>query len=844
MAMRSKEFVGKAEGIKSHELSVKSLIESIKGTLSSLTGKKNSLERELSSLYAELAAAENDYDDDDGPDYGLIASIERQIDQTNDELETTEGDISETTGELEKAEQEYEKVEEEKQQTLFEIQQRARTYSQDIAKIGGAYGAYATIGQSISQSMQANYDALSKAATILDGSIDCIGSGKSSSGGGSGGGNGPFLAGSNGAAAIAGASNIRPSNSSTSSMRSSQGSVGNSSNGSLKSSHGGNIGIKPPSFTSSQASINTRSTYTDSKKNASAAMIANASDLKSEQEPCETSIAGISHTIGSDKGTGEQLSVAKKSIKNSRQASIDAISQETKSDKEHPQKSPFSHALKSVSAVFGRGDAKTFSDYQIARNPYQKDIWDVTGDGYSDYCKYRSNLGDYTTSNSRYGNGIVKEVDINYIEGITVSSNDVKDPQLFWGRESGKTMDTFIEIASYIPEVKEKLLQGYKIDVLREDPVLGKCASIYFDPDSPSAPTLYKGDGFYEFVGNGRHRILAARYLGYSFPMRVVGEIIEKNPRFEKARSSYVSELRLSQFSSHNTAVQIDAIRNTNSVLQLQNLAKRLNVADEVDFGKLDLKVSQQIAESLFKTKTIFPNLQLDLRFVGSIQARNEFAVRECAGRLLKYYTDSYKTSNPNASKEECKKYAVLQTRQKLRGLKPQRNTIAQSISISPSNRPVSKSDKILIEAIKGISINESFGYSDTSFRKEKVEEIISGHKPQGCNTAKATIDHEIGHQIANALNAANDPYIKQEFYKFDGLSRNEQAKVLSTYAGEEHKIGEFLAECWSEFQNNPECRPLAKKISNRMIELYTSSFGSTTPKTKGFERDVPVRER
>lgn len=256
MAMRSKEFVGKAEGIKSHELSVKSLIESIKGTLSSLTGRKNSLERELSSLYVELAAAENDYDDDDGPDYGLIASIERQIDQTSDELDATEGDISETTSELEKAEQEYEKVEEEKQQTLFEIQQRARTYSQDIAKIGGAYGAYATIGQSISQSMQANYDALAKAATILDGSIDNIGSGRNSAGGGSaasGGISTTILSGS--VAAIAGVSSIRPANSSAGSMKSSQGSAGTSSKGSLKSYNGNHIGIKSPTFTSSQGSI-------------------------------------------------------------------------------------------------------------------------------------------------------------------------------------------------------------------------------------------------------------------------------------------------------------------------------------------------------------------------------------------------------------------------------------------------------------------------------------------------------------------------------------------------------------------------------------------------------------
>ena len=44
MAVRSKEFVGKAEGIKSHELSVKFLIESRKNALSRLNEKKNSFQ--------------------------------------------------------------------------------------------------------------------------------------------------------------------------------------------------------------------------------------------------------------------------------------------------------------------------------------------------------------------------------------------------------------------------------------------------------------------------------------------------------------------------------------------------------------------------------------------------------------------------------------------------------------------------------------------------------------------------------------------------------------------------------------------------------------------------------
>ena len=84
----------------------------------------------------------SDTDEDGEPDYGLIASIENQIDQTNEELSETEEEISQTSGELQRAQQEYAEVEEEKQQTLFEIQERARITSQDASKASGMFGAF------------------------------------------------------------------------------------------------------------------------------------------------------------------------------------------------------------------------------------------------------------------------------------------------------------------------------------------------------------------------------------------------------------------------------------------------------------------------------------------------------------------------------------------------------------------------------------------------------------------------------------------------------------------------------------------------------------------------------
>ena len=172
MAIRSRDFVGIAEGIKSHELSTKGKIEQLRGRISELSSTKISLNGTISYLEAAIAAAYEDTDEDGDPDYGLIASLEAEKGSAEIELVGVEQDLDNTSGELEQSENELESVLEEKSQTLFEIQERARTTSQNTALAGGMYGAYFGVGGSLQNSMQTSLSALSQAAGILGGSVD------------------------------------------------------------------------------------------------------------------------------------------------------------------------------------------------------------------------------------------------------------------------------------------------------------------------------------------------------------------------------------------------------------------------------------------------------------------------------------------------------------------------------------------------------------------------------------------------------------------------------------------------------------------------------------------------
>lgn len=259
---------------------------------------------------------------------------------------------------------------------------------------------------------------------------------------------------------------------------------------------------------------------------------------------------------------------------------------------------------------------------------------------------------------------------------------------------------------------------------------------------------------------------------------------------------------------------------------ELAMMAMNQNIADHVDFGNLDVKVSQQLIQGISETRKLFPDLNLHMNFIGSIEARNQYVAGKASRDLLKYYANEYITQHPDCSMTDIKTYAKDKTQRQLSKLVPRGNVIAQSVSSDVINENTPMDDIILIKAAQGISVSEAIGSDYGNFWISKIQQVNSGFKPEGCDTPKATIDHELGHQIAHQVNAENDPYIKKAFEKFMTLSEEKRRSVLSGYAGKEGKIGEFIAESWSEYRNNPQCRKLAKNISYRMIQLYNSGHG------------------
>ena len=161
--------------------------------------------------------------------------------------------------------------------------------------------------------------------------------------------------------------------------------------------------------------------------------------------------------------------------------------------------------------------SKNFSGFEIDKHINGSDYF-IKG---ANYERFKN---DYYSSENYTYNIFDKPKTVNVspslIEGIHLSEYDVDHPSNFWSQHKRDgSQESFREIAKHIPEVRKQLDAGRTKEDLLQDPVLGTCTQIYFVDKT----RVVECDGYYEFDSNGRHRILAARELGFDIPVEVIG---------------------------------------------------------------------------------------------------------------------------------------------------------------------------------------------------------------------------------------------------------------------------------------------------------------------------------
>lgn len=814
MAMRSVEFVGKAEGIKSHELSVKSLMEKLSGILSSLNGQKRSLQSELSLLYAELAAAESDTDEDGEPDYGLIASIENQIDQTNEELSETEGEISQTSGELQRAQQEYAEVEEEKQQTLFEIQERARITSQDASKASGMFGAWASVGASLNQSFQANFDALAQAASILDGNVSAASVQTSSGGGGSSRISGGIGITAIGATAIASSGMIASTKPMSGSLGSKQISGAKSSGGRFQYAKGGNANHKGPQLSSTQSSgISVHSSWgsslsdvTKSSSFGTSQSSHNASDSGNSNIKGLSSVIGFNDSMSTGENTAVNKKVASGDIRDMQALqSISTLSPNARSP---------------LVARRGRNsftDGLIVQDWELGRYSNYSLSYMRKAAADEDYAAYIKNP-------AAYSHTAFDKKPIVYLDPATIKEIHGINDSNFWAYKSTSYSD-YIDMARQIPLVYSMAKAGQKLtELAKRDDVLGACARNYFLSDDITAMRV--GNSFI-FGGEGRHRVMAALIAGVNLPVRITDKFVQNQS------SSMISRKQVKQLSEKEKASNFrknfaDKSFTLSELISkadksgLETIVRNEQLAKKVDFGELDINVARELVDTIRKAKNKYPFLEFP--FIGATQAINANLQQNIEASLIRLYVQN----NPTVPIDDIIESVKLQTDAYMRQFTIEDNDLAVSISVKAPQK-IAKPKQGLETAgyvtkyigdtysskFNGISINAENASDYLSLCKDLENEEARGASPKGCNSVNYLINHEIAHQLDSFLNLSSDADIIREYKKHVMMSEEDQVANVCTYASTD--IHEFIAEAWAESQCSSTPREIAKLIGEKV---------------------------
>jgi hypothetical protein len=234
----------------------------------------------------------------------------------------------------------------------------------------------------------------------------------------------------------------------------------------------------------------------------------------------------------------------------------------------------------------------------------------------------------------------------------------------------------------------------------------------------------------------------------------------------------------------------------------------------KADYAGCDITTTNEWNKSIADTISEFPELKKNLNFVGSMQARNKLIEKA----WTEYYEQDLRANSPGLNDREVKYHAKLKTTLEMKktAYKIPDNAAAGSVA-----------ETGLLKPFSGIIQNANFGGDSNQYISALKYDVGIKKHPVGCDTIKSVVDHEFGHQLNNLLKISENNDIRK---LYSGKTHDELTNGLSRYSWDNpnpEPINEFIAEGWAEYRNNPNPRPIAKKIG-KTIEKENATWIKT----------------
>lgn len=249
-------------------------------------------------------------------------------------------------------------------------------------------------------------------------------------------------------------------------------------------------------------------------------------------------------------------------------------------------------------------------------------------------------------------------------------------------------------------------------------------------------------------------------------------------------------------------------------------LAEKFNIADNINYGNLSVDICNAMNESANDILAEFPKIRELNKEFGSLQAKNKSLIDEAfeiQGEALAIpIRKNMEKLKERYGAEDFERYYGNEATIEKRITEKVKSILKDRIRIIRASGEIAHCRYVPPEQA-GIVWNEK--YKNSPNFNEASE---SGFHPKNSGSLKAVVDHEFGHQIDRFIqlkgSSRSKSYIELRNY-YDSLKTANIGSELSRYATK--NFAEFIAEGFSEYKNNPEVRPMAKKIGELLTQAY-----------------------
>lgn len=239
------------------------------------------------------------------------------------------------------------------------------------------------------------------------------------------------------------------------------------------------------------------------------------------------------------------------------------------------------------------------------------------------------------------------------------------------------------------------------------------------------------------------------------------------------------------------------------SIQEANEFAEKLGL--RADYTGIDIRCANEWNKGLYDMKEKFPEILETIHFVGSSQSRNKLIEQDVLDYLF------------------SQNYSQIEINTFLTKLREEISIGKTEFAVSMTVPKELKKEVVyrVIDKYSGITMNAKYFKDYDKVIEISRQQVETKNSPIGCDTVKATFDHEFGHKIDYFLGLRKNSEIRKMCLK----NLQEDGENLSLYSVYNKDIQtcfkETIAESWSEYCNNPKPREIAKTIGELIESEY-----------------------